>query len=227
VRANASRARQHQLGVRIGLHWGAVLTDGVAVTGDAVHVAARVARAAAPGAVCLTREVFQELGPGLRLHCHPCGSQTLKGLPHPVELLELDWRNPEDFPRRVRIDEMAVEIDLPQQDIVSFGRLLEHEGARANDVVLHHPDPERQRQISRWHFELRRVVDGLRLRALSDAVTTVDGRRVERGAEVPVRGGSCIGVAGVLTLTLAGPARPADDEASGRTTLVTPPRAPG
>jgi hypothetical protein len=35
------------------------------VTGDSVHVAARVARAAEPGGVCLTRQVFLEFGPEL------------------------------------------------------------------------------------------------------------------------------------------------------------------
>ena len=100
ARENAARAREHQLSVRIGLHWGSVLTDGTLVTGDSVHVAARVARAAEPGGVCLTRQVFLEFGPELRLHCHPIGARELKGLTQPFELLELDWRDPAAFPRR-------------------------------------------------------------------------------------------------------------------------------
>ena len=222
ARENAARAREHQLSVRIGLHWGSVLTDGTLVTGDSVHVAARVARAADAGGVCLTRQVFLEFGPELRLHCRPIGTRELKGVTQPFDLLELDWRDPSAFPRRVLIEETEQQIALPQQDIVSFGRLHEPEGARANDIVLFHPDPVRSRQISRWHFELRRAPDGLRLRTLSDGVTTIDGQPVGKGVEVPVRSGTRIGVANTLTLRLAGPAHAAPDDEDSRTMVINP-----
>ena len=222
ARENAARAREHQLAVRIGLHWGSVLTDGTMVTGDSVHVAARVARAAEPGRVLLTRQVFLEFGPAQRLHCQPVGTRELKGVAQPVDLLELDWRDPAAFPRRVLIEETEEQIALPQQDIVSFGRLHEPEGARANDIVLVHPDSSRSRQISRWHFELRRAADGVRLRTLSDGLTTVDGEPVGKGVDVPVRSGSRIVVANILTLRLAGPAHSGGDDEDSRTMMFKP-----
>ena len=218
ARENTTRARQHHLSVRLGLHWGTVLTDGTDVTGDAVHLAARVGRAAAPGTIYLTRQVFQELEPGQRLYCHPVGTHELKGVAQLVELLELDWRDPAAFPRRLKIDETGQEIDLPQQDIVTFGRLFEHEGTRANDIVLTHPQPESARRISRWHFELHRGADGMRLRALTESVTAVDGKPVEKGVDVPVSSGSQIRVANVLTLRLIGSSQ-AGDDATGRTSI--------
>ena len=221
ARENAGRAREHQLSVRIGLHWGSVLTDGTLVTGDSVHVAARVARAADAGGVCLTRQVFLEFGPAMRVLCRPIGTRELKGVAQPVELLELDWRDPTAFPRHVLIEETGQQIALPPQDIVSFGRLHEPDGPRANDIVLSHPDPERTRQISRWHFELRRAPDGLRLRTLSDGVTTIDGQPVDRGIDIPVRRGTRIGVAETLTLCLVGATRAATD-ADVDTTLRRP-----
>lgn len=226
ARENVARARDHQLAVRIGLHWGSVLTDGAMVTGDSVHVAARVARAAEPGSIYVTRQVFLEFGPALRLHCHPVGTRELKGVAQPFELLELDWRDPAAFPRRVLIEETTEQIALPQQDVVSFGRLNEHEGARANDIVLTHPDSARTRQISRWHFELRRAPDGLRLRTLSEGVTTVDGQLVAKGVDVPVRSGTRIGVGNTLTLRLAGAANAAADDEDSRTMMLNP-DAPG
>jgi class 3 adenylate cyclase len=223
---NVSRAREHQLSVRIGMHWGSVLTDGQAVTGDSVHVAARVARVAEPGTAYLTREVYRELGPGLRLHCRSRGAHELKGVTQPVVAFELDWRDPMAFPRRALIEETGNEIELPQQDIISFGRLSEHEGSRANDIVLVHPEPARNRQISRWHFELRRVVDGLYLRTLSDGMTTLDGQAVAKGSDLPVRGGSCIGIGGVLTLRLQGPADALlDNDETSKTMAFIPTRS--
>jgi len=198
-----------------------VLTDDTVVTGDSVHVAARVARAAEPGGICLTRQVFLEFGPAMRVLCRPIGTRELKGVAQPVELLELDWRDPTAFPRHVLIEETGQQIALPPQDIVSFGRLHEPDGPRANDIVLSHPDPERTRQISRWHFELRRAPDGLRLRTLSDGVTTIDGQPVDRGIDIPVRRGTRIGVAETLTLCLVGATRAATD-ADVDTTLRRP-----
>lgn len=216
---NALRGRPHQLQVRIGLHWGRVLSDGVAVSGDAVNLCARVASSAEPGEVRLTREVFQELGRAQRLNCRALGGVMLKGVSQPVPLLALEWRDESRFPRHLLIEETREDMLLPAQDTVTFGRLAEHDGVRANDVVLSHPDAERGRQISRWHFELRRAADGLRLRALSDSATEVDGRPVPKGSEVPVQAGTRIRVAGVLTLHLLGPPRAGHDE-DGDSTMM-------
>lgn len=202
AQANAERGRKHQLLTRIGLHFGPVLTDGQTVSGDAVNLCARLAASAEPGEVRLTRQLFQELRLPSRLHCRPLGTLELRGLDGPVEALALDWRDRQCFPRRLRIVETGEMLSLPLQDIVSFGRLAEHQAQRANDVVLSHPNPAFTRQISRWHFELRRLADGLQLRTLSDNPTTVDGKPVQRGAEVLVRGGTLVGLSGVLTLQL-------------------------
>lgn len=224
ARENAARGRQHQMQLRIGLHWGPVLSDGVTVSGDAVNLCARVASSAEPGEIRLTREVFQELDRAHRLNCRSLGGVLLKGLAAPVELLSFDWRDKARFPRRLRIEETRDELLLPPQDIVTFGRLAEHDGVRANDVVLAHPDPNSTRQISRWHFELRRGVDGLRLRALSDVGTEVDGVQLTRGAEAPVQSGSRIRVAEVLTLTLLGPTRVQPEDDADSTTMFRMPR---
>ncbi len=225
ARANETRARQQQLLVRIGLHWCPVLSDGVAVSGDGVNMCSRVAGSAEAGEVRLTRAVFHELAREHRLNCRSLGEATLQGFASPVELLALEWRDQSLFPRSLRIEETSEQINLPRQDVVSFGRLLDHNGARANDVVLSHPDPTLLRQISRWHFELRRSEHGLRLLALSDSATTVDGRRIERGEAVPVRAGSRVGVAGVLNLHLLGPDRPASEIDANSTMLRPPGRA--
>jgi class 3 adenylate cyclase len=219
ARQNAARGRQHQLQVRVGMHWGPVLTDGQAVSGDAVNLCARVASSAEPGEIRLTRQVFQELDRHRRLNCRALGSVPLKGLPQPVPLLSLDWRDESLFPRHLVIEETRQEVQLPQQDIVTFGRLAEHDGVPANDVVLSHPDPEITRQVSRWHFELRRLNDGLRLRALSDSSTQVDGVLVAKGVDAPVRSGSVIRVAGVLSLRLVGPERLGPDDDSDSTMM--------
>jgi class 3 adenylate cyclase len=227
ARANEDRSHPHQLRVHIGIHWGMVLTDGTAVSGEAVNLCARVAGSTAAGEVRVTRPVFQELDRKHRLSCRALGLTTLRGIDQPVELLVLDWRDPTTFPRSVLVEETQERIELPQQDVVTFGRLLNHAGSRANDIVLHHPDPDVLRQVSRWHFELRRFENGVRLLALSESMTTVDGLPVARGAVHPVRAGSRIGVADLLHVRLLG-AEPAElDEDEHSTMLRVGGRRPG
>jgi len=205
-RANSARSREHQLRLRIGVHWGAVLTDGVAVTGEAVNLSARVAGSAEPGEVRLTREMFQEMSGSHRPKCESVGAIPLKGIAREVEQFVLRWRDPGLFPTHLRIEETAEERKLPNQDIISFGRLRQHEGATANDVVLTLPDAELALQISRWQFELRRFPDGFKLRPLSEGETEVDGVPIAKNREAVVKAGSKVRVGRVLTLSFHSPA---------------------
>jgi class 3 adenylate cyclase len=199
---NAGRPREHQLDVRLGFHVGAVLTDGVQVTGEAVNLAARVAASGAPGEIRLTREAFQGLGDVFyRLSSRALGPVALKGVSREVELFALEWRDRTLFPEAIRVRETGQEIPLPLKDTLAFGRLDRNEdGSPANDVVLALPDETETRKISRWHFELRRHPTGLVLRAVSDQLTQVDGETLAKGAEVPVKPGCVVRVGRVMTL---------------------------
>jgi class 3 adenylate cyclase len=202
---NLSRARVQQLQLRMGLHWGPVLTDGVSVSGDAVNLCARVANSAAAGEIRLSREVFLEMDSSRRVQCQAVTVGELKGVSRTVELFALNWREASQLPTHFRINESQELFALPLSDIISFGRLKDHEGMQANDVVLAPQDPALARQISRWHFELRRGAAGFFLRALSDSPTEVDGMPAPKGQDVSIAVGSRIGVANALTLLLLAP----------------------
>lgn len=227
--ANLARSRPHQLQLRLGLHWGPVLTDGTAVSGDSVNLCARVASSSEVGEIRLTRELFHELGSAARVLCQPVGQVELKGVSRAVEVLRLEWRDRSQFPTQLRLEPSGEVIDLPAQDIISFGRLREHEGSPANDVVLTHPDPQLARHISRWHFELRRGPQGYCLRSLSDTVTEVNGAPAPKGQDVPVKPGARIQLAGALALVLLPPSSVATED-DGRTmfdmTTLSPKRSP-
>ena len=225
--ANLGRSRPHQLQLRMGLHWGPVLTDGTAVSGDSVNLCARIASSSEIGEIRLTRELFHELGSAARVLCQPVGGVELKGVTRAVEVLRLEWRDRSQFPTQLRLEPSGEVIDLPAQDIISFGRLREHEGSPANDVVLTHPDPQLARHISRWHFELRRGPLGYCLRSLSDTVTEVNGSPAPKGQDVPVKPGARIQLAGALGLVLLPPATTTSDD-DARTmidmTTLSPPK---
>lgn len=221
---NVNRPRPHQLSVRVGLHWGHVLTDGVQVTGDAVNLCARLVATARASEVRLSRDLFQELGPDLRHLCRPLGQVDLRGMTRSVELLALLWRDPMRFPSQVVIRESGERIVLPTQDTVCFGRGETVDLTTANDVTLGLPNALAARQVSRRHFELRARHHGYLLKALTSQRTEVDGVTMQRDQELPIHPGSCIKLAGVMTLDFLSPS-PADEGTIDETWLgprVTP-----
>jgi class 3 adenylate cyclase len=202
--SNASRAREHHLQVRVGIHFGPVLTDGLTVSGDPVNVCSRVAGTAVPGEIRITKEAFLELPPGMRLFCRKTPQVPLKGISRPVEVLIINWRDGSLFPHSVMVEQTQLTIPLPQQDLITFGRLKQLDGVQANDIALVLPDPLMTQQISRWHFELRRQRDGLALRSVTEAGTEVDGVPLAKGQECAVRAGSLVTLGRVLTLRFIG-----------------------
>lgn len=198
---NTARARDHQAMVRVGIHYGPVLVDGDFVTGDSLHLCARVTTTAQGAEIRLTREAVKELRALRRLACHALPPAALKGIPEPVETFVLEWRDIDLFPIAFRVQETGEEVTLHGQDIISCGRLKEKDGVLANDMVLALPDRNLTQRISRWHFELRRQPNGLFLRQVSEGSTQVNGTTVHKGQQVPIRAGDSVRVANVMTLT--------------------------
>jgi class 3 adenylate cyclase len=197
---NCRLPQDHQWNTRTGVHWGAMLTDGIIVAGDSVNLCAKIAATANAGTIRLSRAAFNELSSTLRLACHSVGTVTLPSTSQAVELMELFWQELLMIPSLVRIEETGVCFPLPEQPTVTFGRLATVNGTRANDVVLELSDPSLTHQISRWHFEIIREPDNLILHSLSDKRTEVDGKCVVKGARAQITIGSQVRISGVLTL---------------------------
>jgi adenylate cyclase len=58
VEFNSTRAPEHHLLVRIGIHFGPALTDGTVVTGDSVNLCARVTATAEASSIRVTKAAF-------------------------------------------------------------------------------------------------------------------------------------------------------------------------
>ena len=207
---NESRPREHQMSIRAGLHWGKVLSDGVAVDGDSVNLAARITATAGPSEIRITRGAFFDLPGTLRTRCKILTPVKVKGFAAPIEVMTLDWREPGVFPAMVTIEETSEKIELPNRDTISFGRLREKDGVVANDIVLTVTDPQLAQQVSRWQFELCRRSDGFRLRQISDGLTEVDGKVVPKGGEALIRPGTVVRVVKLLTLRFLAAEKPTE-----------------
>jgi hypothetical protein len=205
---NYQAAREDQLILSIGLHHGSVLGNGKIVTGAAVDTVARIAGAAGACEILLSQQALNQAPRVTQALCQPVSTIDVPELREPLALYTLPWAGEQRLPTAVVVEESALELPLPRQDIIAFGRLdALADGTRANDIVLTHPDEHAQLSISRWHFELRRVKEGYVLRAVSSQSTEVDGKPVETGQEVPVMAGTVVRLAGVMTLRFQGAKR--------------------
>jgi len=222
---NLTRSREHQLAVRIGIHHGSVLTDDVQVTGDAVNFCSRAAATAKPGEIRLTKEAFFALADARqRLRCRMLPPVPLKGIERPAELMLYQWRDQFIFPTKVRL-ENGEEYTLPDQDIISFGRLQEKDGFPANDIVLRGANEIATLQISRWHFELRRRRTGFVIRAVSSASTVLNDRLLSKGEEHPLAPGDRVRVGNTLTLQFEAPSPPGSNDNRLETLIPLDPSA--
>lgn len=200
VKDNDPRAAEHRLHVRVGLHVGPVLTDGVQVSGDAVNFCSRVSGSAGSDEIRASVAAYAELTDvELRLRTRRHRGVELKGVEKPQDVFSLDWLDATKFPTLVRFED-GTEQRLPTLDVIRFGRLREQDGVTANDVVLVLADPNLQSRISRWHFELHRRADGFFVRSVSTSTTEVDGKGVAKGEEAPLKPGSTVKLGGAVTL---------------------------
>ena len=198
---NYQCAREDQIMVAIGLHWGPVLTNGRLVTGPSVSTVMRIAEAAGRSRILLSQHALNQIPRVTQALCTPVATSIGGDL----ELYSLPWGDERSLTSKVRIEESGEVFPLPAQDVVAFGRLdALVDGTRANDIVLTHPNDESHLAISRWHFELRRTRRGHVLRSMSTQPTEVDGKLVELRDEAPVRPGTVVRLAQVMTLRFLG-----------------------
>lgn len=86
----ALRTRNEHLGpdekmqFRMGINVGDVIIQGGDLLGDGVNVAARIQTATAPGGICISGSVYDQIQNKLSLDFNPLGEQTYKNIAKPV-----------------------------------------------------------------------------------------------------------------------------------------------
>lgn len=87
--ANSLSEEADRLVLRIGVNLGDVLISGSDLLGDGVNVAARLEGLAAPGGVCVSATVYEQIRGKLLLEAEDLGEKHVKNLPHPIRAFSL------------------------------------------------------------------------------------------------------------------------------------------
>jgi TolB-like protein/Flp pilus assembly protein TadD len=87
--ANESLPESRRLRLRIGINLGEVIGDGNDVFGDGVNIAARLEALAAPGGICISAKVHDEIEGKIQARFEDDGEHSLKNLSRPVRTYRL------------------------------------------------------------------------------------------------------------------------------------------
>ncbi len=86
---NEEATPERTIRVRIGLHEGPIVYRGGDVYGDGVNLASRLQPLAAPGGVCLSDAVYEQVKNEVAVPVFPMGPHDLRGLDEPMDLYQL------------------------------------------------------------------------------------------------------------------------------------------
>src|SRR5262245_33468589 len=84
--ANVGRESADRIETRIGVHLGDVIVQDYHLYGDGVNIAARLQTIAAPGSICVSEAVYQQVYQKLDLAFEDMGVRELKNIEHPIRL---------------------------------------------------------------------------------------------------------------------------------------------
>jgi class 3 adenylate cyclase/pimeloyl-ACP methyl ester carboxylesterase len=89
-----------RIALRAGLHAGDVVVDGSDIFGDGVNIAARLQAAARPGGILASRMFCDLAGSDIPVRLRREGAHSFRGIAHPIEVLSVDFTDPEVHARR-------------------------------------------------------------------------------------------------------------------------------
>ncbi len=83
---NGDLPEKRRFELRIGINLGDVVVEGSDLYGDGVNLAARLQQLAAPGGICVSAKVREEIGRKLEIEFEDCGERQLKNITMPVRV---------------------------------------------------------------------------------------------------------------------------------------------
>ncbi len=91
------------INLRAGLHAGDVVVEGDDIFGDGVNIASRLESAAQPGGILASRIFCDLAGSNVPVRLQREGMHSFKGIAQPIEVLSVDFTDPEVETRRVSL----------------------------------------------------------------------------------------------------------------------------
>jgi adenylate cyclase len=107
---NSGRQEDRCVLLRVGIHLGDVIHDQNDVYGDAVNIASRIEPLAAPGGICVTQQVYDQIKNKLEFPLSTLGEKNLKNVSEPIEVYRvvLPWEKKSESESSLERNRIAV-----------------------------------------------------------------------------------------------------------------------
>src|SRR5438477_8548899 len=116
---NAGVAAEQRIEFRIGLNVGDIIIDDKDIYGDGVNIAARLEGLAAPGGICVSRVVRDQVRDKLDFSFEDMGEQQVKNIARPVRTHRVRLDSPVDEPSAVAVATTRSAQPLPQKPSIA------------------------------------------------------------------------------------------------------------
>ena len=193
---NADVPEDRRMQFRIGVNLGDVLVEGDNLLGDGVNVAARLEALAAPGGVCISRPVLDQIEGKLDAAFDDAGSHQVKNIARPIHVWR--WRNAEPGAAAPALSEPSHKADKPSIAVLPFDNMsrdpeIEFFGdGIADDIITALSKISSMRVIARNSSfaykgaspDLRRVADELGVRYVLEGSIRRGGDRLRITAQL-------------------------------------------
>ncbi len=169
-----------RLGVRIGMHHGAVVERDGDVFGDTVNLAARLTEMASSGQIITSLETVDLLDPLQKMDCRSLYAIEVKGKEREVGICEVLWTDTDDATQLVA--QRATTDSGTQLRLVYRSRVIVLDDSRRSLVLGREATADLvvpERMASRTHCEIERRQDKFMLtdRSANGTYLTIDGDR--------------------------------------------------
>jgi adenylate cyclase len=107
---NSGRQEDRCVLLRVGIHLGDVIHDQNDVYGDAVNIASRIEPLAAPGGICVTQQVYDQIKNKFEFPLSTLGEKNLKNVSEPIEVYRvvLPWEKKSESESSLERNRIAV-----------------------------------------------------------------------------------------------------------------------
>lgn len=102
-RPNSPYCSPEPISLRAGLHAGDVVVEGDDIFGDGINIASRLQAAAQPGGILASRVFCDLAGSDIPVRLRREGAHSFKGIAQPIEVLSVDFTDPEVEARRASL----------------------------------------------------------------------------------------------------------------------------
>jgi len=135
---NAGVPEERQIHFRVGINLGDIIVDGDDIFGDGVNIAARLEAIAAPGGICVSSAVVDQVRQKLKLELEDLGERALKNIDTPVHawcVVHGASINAASSGRREAATPVGFEFTLPERPSIAVMPFRNLNGDAENDYI--------------------------------------------------------------------------------------------